>query len=114
MACVDVAVLPSYFEGMGRVLLEAMAMGKPVVGTRVGGIPDLIEDGVNGFLVEPGNEIQLTEAILRILTEKELAKQLGANGRRKIQSRYSAAYMVQAIEAVYHRLLNEKGFQHAA
>ena len=114
LACVDVAVLPSYFEGMGRVLLEAMAMEKPVVGTRVGGIPDLIEDGVNGFLVEPGNEIQLTEAILRILTEKELAKRLGANGRRKIQSRYSAAYMVQAIEAVYHRLLNEKGFQHAA
>jgi glycosyltransferase involved in cell wall biosynthesis len=114
LACVDVAVLPSYFEGMGRVLLEAMAMEKPVVGTRVGGIPDLIEDRVNGFLVEPGNEIQLTEAILKILTEKKLAKQLGANGRRKIESRYSAAYMVQAIETVYRRLLNEKGFQHAA
>ena len=114
LACVDVAVLPSYFEGMGRVLLEAMAMKKPVVGTRVGGIPDLIEDGVNGYLIEPGNETQLKEAILKILTGKELAKQFGANGRRKIQSRYSAAYMVEAIETVYRRLLNEKGFQHAA
>jgi len=114
LACVDVAVLPSYFEGMGRVLLEAMAMEKPVVGTRVGGIPDLIEDGVNGFLVEPGNVIQLAEAILRILTEKKLAHQLGLNGRRKIQSRYSASCMVQAIEAVYRRFLNEKGYQHAA
>ncbi len=114
LACVDIAVLPSYFEGMGRVLLEAMAMEKPVVGTRVGGIPDLIEDGVNGFLVEPGNVMELAEAILKILNEKKIANQLGANGRRKIQSRYSSAYMVQAIEAVYRRLLNEKGFQHAA
>ena len=114
LTCVDIAVLPSYFEGMGRVLLEAMAMEKPVVGTRVGGIPDLIEDGVNGFLVEPGNVMELAEAILKILNEKKIAKRLGFNGRRKIQSRYSAVCMVQAIEAVYHRLLNEKGFQHAA
>ena len=60
LAIFDVAVLPSYFEGMGRVLLEAMAMEKPVVGTLVGGIPDLIEQGVNGYLVSPGNEALLS------------------------------------------------------
>jgi len=113
MACFDVAILPSFFEGMGRVLLEAMAMKKPVVGSRVGGIPELIEDGVNGFLVDPGNIDQLAAAILRILKDRGLAKKMGAAGRKKIQDKFSADYMVASIDRVYSELLAKKGIRNA-
>ena len=109
IATFDVAVLPSYFEGMGRVLLEAMAMEKPVVGTRVGGIPDLIEQGLNGYLVSPGNEKELTSAILKILNDDDLALAMGRAGRRKMTERYSAESMVRSIEEVYRELLKKKG-----
>ena len=109
IATFDVAVLPSYFEGMGRVLLEAMAMEKPVVGTLVGGIPDLIEHGVNGYLVSPGNERELTSAVLKILYDKGLAVKMGEAGRKKMTDRFSADTMVRSIEKVYGELLEKKG-----
>jgi glycosyltransferase involved in cell wall biosynthesis len=109
LATFDVAVLPSYFEGMGRVLLEAMAMEKPVVGTAVGGIPDLIEQGLNGYLVSPGSEKELAAAVLKILDDKNLALQMGQAGRRKMTDPFSAESMVQSIENVYRELLKKKG-----
>jgi glycosyltransferase involved in cell wall biosynthesis len=109
IATFDVAVLPSYFEGMGRVLLEAMAMEKPVVGTRVGGIPDLIEDDLNGFLVSPGSKKELASAVLKILSDKALAARMGQEGRKKMTGRFSAESMVRSIEEVYRDLLREKG-----
>jgi glycosyltransferase involved in cell wall biosynthesis len=109
IATFDVAVLPSYFEGMGRALLEAMAMEKPVVGTRVGGIPDLIQEGVNGYLVNPGNEKELASALLKILDDKGLALEMGRAGRKKMTGRFSAESMVRSIEKVYKELLEKKG-----
>jgi glycosyltransferase involved in cell wall biosynthesis len=109
IATFDVAVLPSYFEGMGRVLLEAMAMEKPVVGTRVGGIPDLIEQGLNGYLVGPGNEKELASAVLKILNDDDLALRMGQAGRKKMTDCFSAESMVRSIEAVYREMLKKKG-----
>ena len=109
IATFDVAVLPSYFEGMGRVLLEAMAMEKPVVGTRVGGIPDLIEEGLNGYLVSPGNEKELASAVVKILNDRDLALKMGQTGRKKMTDRFSAESMVRSIEEVYSELLKRKG-----
>jgi len=109
IATFDVAVLPSYFEGMGRVLLEAMAMEKPVVGTAVGGIPDLIEQGVNGYLVSPGSEKELASALLEILQDKNLARKMGQAGRRKMTERFSAESMVRSIKDIYEELLEKKG-----
>ena len=109
IATFDVAVLPSYFEGMGRVLLEAMAMEKPVVGTRVGGIPDLIEEGLNGYLVSPGNEKELASAVVKILNDRDLALKMGRTGRKKMTDRFSAESMVRSIEEVYSELLKRKG-----
>ena len=108
IASFDVAVLPSFFEGMGRVLLEAMAMEKPVVASRVGGIPDLVEHGVNGFLVSPGNIQELKEAIKKILNDKKLARKMGKEGRRGVMKQFSADVMVQSIEKVYRECLNRK------
>ena len=70
-------VLPSRSEGMGRVVVEAFCRGRAVVASRVGGIPDLVQDGKNGLLVEPGDLDALADALIRILTDRELAERLG-------------------------------------
>ena len=105
----DVAVLPSLFEGMGRVLLEAMAMEKPVVATRVGGIPDLVEHGINGLLVPPDDDHELAEAIKKILNDKNLAEKMGKSGRKKIKNQFSSDFMTKSIEKVYKDILTKKG-----
>jgi glycosyltransferase involved in cell wall biosynthesis len=74
-------VLPSRSEGLGRVIIEAFLRGRPAIGTRVGGIPDLIEDGVNGLLVPVGEAEALAAAIERLLTDHALAERLGAAAR---------------------------------
>jgi len=111
IATFDVAVLPSFFEGMGRVLLEAMAMERPVVASAVGGIPDLVADGVNGFLVPPGEVKKLKEAIVKLLEDKKLARRFGKQGRKRITEQFSAKRMVQSIDRVYRELLSMKGMQ---
>ena len=105
----DVAVLPSFFEGMGRVLLEAMAMEKPVVASRVGGIPDLVKHQLNGLLVEPGDVVGLTNALEQILIDSVLSRKMGKEGRKRIQEQFSADIMVQSIDKVYRELLTRKG-----
>ena len=71
-------VLPSRSEGMGRVVVEAFCRARPVVGSRVGGIPDLVQDGTNGLLVDPGDTDGLADALVRVLTDRGLAERLGA------------------------------------
>ena len=74
-------VLPSRSEGMGRVLVEAFCRGRPVVGTNAGSIPNLVEDGVSGILVPPGDIGALADAMVRVLTDRALAEQLAAGAR---------------------------------
>jgi glycosyltransferase involved in cell wall biosynthesis len=109
IATFDVAVLPSLFEGMGRVLLEAMAMEKPVVASRVGGIPDLVDHNVNGILVAPGSISELKSGLLKILRNPTLAREMGKRGRKMINAEFSADTMTQSIERLYHELLKKKG-----
>lgn len=78
-------VLPSRSEGMGRVVVEALCRGRPVVATRVGGIPDLVRDGENGLLVEPGDTVALADALVRILRDRELAERLATRTRESAQ-----------------------------
>jgi glycosyltransferase involved in cell wall biosynthesis len=109
IATFDVAVLPSFFEGMGRVLLEAMAMGKPVVASSVGGIPDLVHHGETGLLVTPGSVSELKSGMLTLIRNKALAKEMGKEGRRRIGEEFSAGRMAQSIEKLYRELLQTKG-----
>ena len=73
----SVLVLPSRSEGLGRVVVEAFCRGRGVVGSRVGGIPDIVEDGVSGLLVEPGDAVGLAEALERVVTDAPLVARLG-------------------------------------
>jgi glycosyltransferase involved in cell wall biosynthesis len=111
IACFDIAVLPSFFEGMGRVLLEAMAMGKPVVASRVGGIPDLVEDGVNGLLITPGNIEELANSLKKLLRDKSLAANMGKEGINSVTDNFSSEVMVKSIRYVYIDQLERKGIK---
>ncbi len=82
-------VLPSMSEGLGRVLIEAEALSKPVVASRVGGIPDLVEDSKNGFLAEPGNSEDLAEKIKALLKDRDSAIRMGKNGRELVKEKFS-------------------------
>jgi glycosyltransferase involved in cell wall biosynthesis len=112
-AALDIAVLASHFEGMGRVLLEAMAAGLPVVATRVGGVPDLVIDGETGILVGDKSPILLAEAISRLTTDAHLRQKMGDAGFKRVGDQFSTATMVRQIDAVYHKVLttmDTKGF----
>jgi glycosyltransferase involved in cell wall biosynthesis len=77
-------VLPSRSEGMGRVIVEALCRGRPVVASRVGGIRDLVRDGENGILVEPGDPEALADALVRVCSDRALAARLAANARPSV------------------------------
>jgi len=108
-ALCDFCILPSFYEGMGRVLLEAGASGKAVVATRVGGIPDVVVHGETGFLIPPGEPFALAEAMIRLLTDAELCRRMGENARRRIGEKFDANTMVAEIVAVYDTCLAQKG-----
>ena len=80
-----VLVLPSRSEGLGRVVVEAFCRGRGVVGSRVGGIPDIVEDGISGVLVEPGDPRALADALVRVLSDRPLAERLGATAHAAVQ-----------------------------
>jgi glycosyltransferase involved in cell wall biosynthesis len=106
MSCFDIFVLPSLNEGMGRVLVEAMATGLPIVASSVGGIPDLVKDGENGLLVPPANAGALEQAISDLLSDKSRRKHMGETGKKMCRP-YSVEAMVEKIDNLYSRLLGE-------
>jgi len=105
---VDVFVLPSLWEGMPNVLLEAMAAGKPVVATKVGGIPELVVHEETGILVHPEDSSALANAILDLLQDKLKAKKMGEAGRVRVEEHFNISRMVEKTENLYRELLREK------
>jgi glycosyltransferase involved in cell wall biosynthesis len=99
-------VLPSRSEGLGRVILETFARGRPVVATRVGGIPDVVEDGVTGLLVESGDVEALAEALARLLADRALAERMGGAAREaSAQQRWSADDYATRVRSLVDRTL---------
>ena len=103
MQIFDIFTLPSLNEGMGRVLVEAMAAGKPIVASNVGGIPELVNHGENGLLVPPGDEIALADSIKRLISDPEKAKLMGLKGRKRCRQ-FSLESMVEKIDDLYEEL----------
>jgi glycosyltransferase involved in cell wall biosynthesis len=98
-----VLVLPSLSEGLGRVLIEAMACGKPVIGTDTGGIPSLIHDGGNGFLIPPNDPDALAEKLIYLLSNEDEAVRMGARGREFVAQTFSTERYVEG----YAKVLDE-------
>ncbi|MGA7923351.1 MAG: glycosyltransferase family 4 protein [Thermoplasmata archaeon] len=99
-----VLVLPSEYEAFGLVLLEALAQGTPVIATRVGGIPEFIEDGKAGRLVPPGNVEALTAALEEVWNDEPLRRQRGDYGRSSVVPRYTWDRVVDRLEEVYREV----------
>ncbi|MDQ2966270.1 MAG: glycosyltransferase [Chloroflexota bacterium] len=100
-AALDVAVLPSYREAQGLTILEAMALSRPVVASNVGGIPEMIEDGVTGLLVPPNDPPALAAAIVRLLQDHSLADTIARAGHDLVHDRFCIELMVKAVEEIY-------------
>lgn len=100
----EVFVCPSLAEGLGIVFIEAQACGVPPIGTRVGGIPDVIQHEENGLLIEPKNSEEIAKAIIRLLRDKELTNRLAEKGH-KTSRRFEWERIINEIDRIYKRLI---------
>lgn len=105
---VDMVVHPSLTEGLSNVILEAMAGGIPVVATRVGGNPELVEDGHTGFLVPAANAEAIADAITRLVEQPEMARAFGDRARQRVIEEFSIEHMLAKTEALYLRLIEQR------
>lgn len=104
MKAADLLVAPSLREGMSNVILEAMALGLPVLATRVGGTPEVIEDGRHGVLVDPTDTQALADSMLQLIDDPVRRQAIGQAGRQKVLEQYSPPAMVSAMLKEYSRV----------
>jgi len=105
----DVLLMPSLHEGLPYTLLEAMALGTPIIASRVGGLAEVLQDDVTALLVPPGDSRALTHAIVQLHEYPELCRQLGEDAQRLQQTRYSLTAMVTQYLSVYRSPLSTAG-----
>ncbi|RLC34499.1 MAG: hypothetical protein DRH33_09265 [Candidatus Nealsonbacteria bacterium] len=108
MAIMDIFVLSSLREGLPRVLVQAAAVGVPSVAFNVDGVPEIVKDGYNGFLVKPRDVNQLADKIIKYIDNRALIKLHGENGRDFVNGKWSIENMVNKIDNVYQELIQEK------
>lgn len=109
----DVFVAPSLYESFGLIFPEAMRWGTPVIGTRVGGIPEIVTDGETGLLVEPQQPGQLSAALVRLLADRNLRERLGAAGRKHVETHFTVERMARDTADLYASVLSAKGSKRA-
>jgi glycosyltransferase involved in cell wall biosynthesis len=104
-ATCDVSVIPSVVEAFGLVTIESMSCGKPVIGSKVGGIPDVIEDGVNGFLVKPKDPEAIAEKIILLAEHRDVARKMGKECRKRAETKFSIDRRIDKIIELYHKVV---------
>jgi glycosyltransferase involved in cell wall biosynthesis len=97
--------MPSLFEGLGVAALEAMAAGKPVVATRVGGLAEAILDGQTGLLVEPCDGRAIADAVAKLISDRPMARHMGLQGRQRVLDQFTLTQMAAQNEAYYYEVL---------
>ena len=108
LSLTDIFVLPSLREGLSLAILEAMACGKPVIATNVGGVPEVVKDGISGILVSPKDPEALHSAMNELLGDREKRKKMGHNGKRVCNESFDSETMIGKIEDLYDYLLCKK------
>lgn len=107
LASASLFVLPSHTEGVSLTVLEAMARGLPVVSTRVGGTPEVVDDPATGLLVPPADPDALAAALLRVWADPSVGRQMGQAGRERVERRFDVREMTRQYEALYRQLLGK-------
>lgn len=107
LASSDIFVMPSLSEGLGVAVLEAMAAGKPVVASAVGGLKESVIDGKTGYLIPPANPQALADALMKLLSNPSLVDQLGSAGQARAAEKYSLENMAKGNESLYHTLVHQ-------
>lgn len=105
---IDIFVLPTLQEALGTSFIEAMAMGKPVVGTDVGGVNEVIKHGVNGYLIKPDDPSSLAEAVIKLLDDTETSSKMAVNGRKIVEEKFTTEIMCRKMFNLYSSLLEER------
>ena len=104
-AASDIFILPAIYENFPFAILEAQSTGLPVISTKVGGISELLSNNENGFLIEPRDQAQLTQRVLALLNDPQLAKEMGEHGRKLIEERFDWHFITTQVIALYQKLL---------
>lgn len=104
----DIFLFPSTEESLGQAPTEAMAMGKPVVASRVGGLPELVQDGETGYLVSPADPKAIAEKVLLLLRDPQLRREMGARGRKFVEARFDSRLMIARLTRLYLGLVKER------
>ena len=99
----DIFILPSYAEGLPIAMLEAMAAGLPVISTHVGSIPDVIKEGVNGYLIKPGDYYALADRILKLAKDSKLRQKIGEKNKEKILMEYDIKFLTNKMSELYNK-----------
>ncbi len=105
LAAMDIYVHPALMEGFGIAMLEAMAMEKPIVASRVGGIPEVVEDGVTGLLVPPGDPEALASAVLRLVRDPNSRQFMGRAGKQRLQAHFTVEQIMKKLQFLYTRVV---------
>lgn len=105
IACMDIFSLSSLWEGFGIVLLEAMSLAKPIVATKVGGVPEIVMDGKGGILVPPGRPDELAAGILHLLGNPDIRREMGYFNKERVNTVFGLKTMIERYEVMYERLL---------
>lgn len=108
LSLADACALPSLYEGFGIVVLEAMALGVPVVASRAGGLPEVIRDGETGLLVPPADPAALAAALRSVLLDRAQSRRIADKARDAVRLSYDLPRMIDRVESLYHQVLAER------
>ncbi len=105
LSSIDMLAVTSVVEGLGVSAMEAMAAGLPIVSFKTGGLPEIIQDGVTGYIVLPGDSSAFSQAVKKLIEDKDLRKRMGSEGRKRARTHFSHRVMVDSYEKLYKKTL---------